>query len=74
MNYIDLIHRLGHQSNQRRREIIVGWLQQQGVDYQLQAYSTGVNLIVDLGNADKRIGISSHFDRVEESPGANDNA
>lgn len=74
MNYIDLIRRLDHQPNQRRREIIVGWLKQQGVDYQLQVYSSGVNLIVDLGNAEKRIGISSHFDRVEESPGANDNA
>ena len=74
MNYVDLIRQLDHQSNRKRREIIIDLLQKWGVDYRLQPYSTGVNLYVDLGDTKKRIGVSSHFDRVEESPGANDNA
>jgi len=60
--------------NGKRREIIIDQLRQWGVDYRMQKYATGVNLYVDLGDTNKRIGISSHFDRVEESPGANDNA
>jgi Zn-dependent M28 family amino/carboxypeptidase len=30
-------------------------------------------LIVDLGKSEKRVGVSSHFDRVQNSAGANDN-
>jgi Zn-dependent M28 family amino/carboxypeptidase len=73
MNCIDLIKQLDYKSNNQRREIIVGWLNELGVDYRTQEYATGINLIVDLGSGDKRIGISSHFDRVPEAPGANDN-
>lgn len=73
-DYIDLIRQLDHQSNQKRREIIVDLLRSWGVDYRLQPYATGVNIYVDLGDNNKRIGVSSHFDRVEGSPGANDNA
>jgi Zn-dependent M28 family amino/carboxypeptidase len=73
MNCIDLIKYLDYKSNDKRREIITERLQELGVEYRTQAYATGINLIVDLGTGSKRIGISSHFDRIPEAPGANDN-
>jgi len=73
MNCIDLIKHLDYKSNGKRREIIIGRLKELGVEYRTQEYATGINLIVDLGNGNKRIGISSHFDRIPEAPGANDN-
>ncbi len=73
MNCIDLIKHLDYKSNGQRREIISGRLKELGVEYRTQEYTTGNNLIVDLGTGDKRIGISSHFDKIPESPGANDN-
>src|SRR5260221_13606578 len=72
--YIDLIQQLDNKPNYTRLEIIVNYLKEYGVDYRMQEYATGVNLVVDLGNADKRIGVSSHFDRVQTAPGANDNS
>ena len=73
MNCIDLIKELDYKSNSKRREIIIGRLKELGVQYRTQEYATGTNLIVDLGTGNKRIGLSSHFDRVPEAPGANDN-
>ena len=73
MNCIDLIKHLDYKSNDARRQIIIGRLMELGVEYRTQEYATGVNLIVDLGTGDKRIGISSHFDRIPAAPGANDN-
>jgi acetylornithine deacetylase/succinyl-diaminopimelate desuccinylase-like protein len=64
---------LFYKSNSERRQIIVKCLKEYGVDYRTQNYGTGVNLVVDLGGARERIGIGSHFDRVPEAPGANDN-
>jgi acetylornithine deacetylase/succinyl-diaminopimelate desuccinylase-like protein len=73
MNCIDLIKHLDYKSNDKRREIIIGRLKELGVEYRMQEYATGINLIVDLGTGNKRIGISSHFDRVPDAAGANDN-
>jgi Zn-dependent M28 family amino/carboxypeptidase len=73
MNCIDLIKSLDYKSNGKRREIIIERLTELGVEHTTHEYATGINLIVDLGSGDKRIGISSHFDRVPEAPGANDN-
>lgn len=73
MNCIDLIKELDYKSNSQRREIIIGRLKELGVQYRTQEYATGSNLIVDLGTGNKSIGLSSHFDRVPEAPGANDN-
>jgi acetylornithine deacetylase/succinyl-diaminopimelate desuccinylase-like protein len=70
MNCIDLIKQLDNKSNSERREIIIGWLNEFGIEYRTHEYATGINLIVDLGPGDKRIGISSHFDRVPQAPGA----
>jgi Peptidase family M28 len=73
MTHRNLIRQLDNKSNHERLEIIINQLHRLGVDYYKQEYSTGTNLIVDLGKAKKRIGVSSHFDRVENSAGANDN-
>lgn len=73
MKYIELIEQLDNKSNYERLAIIVKELDNLEVDYQKHEYSTGTNLIVDLGPAKKRIGVSSHFDRVQDSAGANDN-
>ncbi|HWK04252.1 MAG TPA: M28 family peptidase [Puia sp.] len=72
-NCIDLIKQLDKKSNDKRRQIIVDCLKEYGVDYRVQEYATGTNLVVDLGEGDRRIGVGSHFDRVPEAPGANDN-
>ena len=42
-------------------------------DFHKQEYSSGTNLIVNLGKARKMIGVSSHFDRVPNLSGAYDN-
>ena len=73
MNCIDLIKHLDYKPNSERRKIIIEKLKELQVGYWMQEYGTGINLIVDLGTDSKKIGISSHFDRVIESPGANDN-
>lgn len=74
MNCIDLIKKLDFKSNNKRRQIIIEWLEEHRVEYRTQEYATGSNVIVDLGTGNLRVGISSHFDRIPESPGANDNS
>jgi Zn-dependent M28 family amino/carboxypeptidase len=73
MKYLDLIKLLDNKLNYERLEIIIKELDKLGVVYDMHQYSSGTNLIVDLGGAKKRIGVSSHFDRVPNSAGANDN-
>jgi len=73
MNYLPLIQLLDNKSNYERLDIIVKQIDNLEVDYKKHEYSTGINLIVDLGPAEKRVGVSSHFDRVQNSAGANDN-
>lgn len=73
MKYRHLIQQLDNKSNHERLELIIKQLDNLEVDYHKQEYATGTNLIVDLGQAKKRIGVSSHFDRVQNSAGANDN-
>jgi Zn-dependent M28 family amino/carboxypeptidase len=73
MTYRQLIQQLDNKSNYERLDIIINQLDNLEVDHRKQEYSTGTNLIVDLGKAKKRIGVGSHFDRVQNSAGANDN-
>ncbi|MBT1699506.1 M28 family peptidase [Fulvivirgaceae bacterium PWU4] len=73
MKHLDLVQALDNKLNDERLEIIIQQLEQLGIAYSKQQYASGTNLIVDLGHARKRIGVSSHFDRVQESAGANDN-
>ena len=74
MKYIEFIKKLDHKPNRQRFELIIAWLDQHNIIYRRQEYATGVNLVVDLGDGPQRIGISSHFDAVHGSGGANDNA
>jgi Zn-dependent M28 family amino/carboxypeptidase len=73
MTHLELIQLLDNKLNYERLEVIIAELGKLRVDYSTQTYATGTNLIVDLGNAKKRIGLSSHFDRVPVTAGANDN-
>jgi Zn-dependent M28 family amino/carboxypeptidase len=73
MTYLELIRLLDNKLNNERLNIIIQQLDNLGVAYTKQKYSSGTNIIVDLGNGEKRIGVSSHFDRVQNSAGANDN-
>ncbi|HEY4149941.1 MAG TPA: M28 family peptidase [Chitinophagaceae bacterium] len=73
MKYIDFIKQLDHRPDHERLEIIIAWLQQHGIPFRRQDYRTGSNLVIDLGAWPRRTGISSHFDKIEESGGANDN-
>jgi Zn-dependent M28 family amino/carboxypeptidase len=73
MTHKELIKRLDGKLNYERLEIISDELEKLDVSYQKHEYKSGTNLIVDLGTGRRRIGISSHFDRVQSSAGANDN-
>lgn len=73
MTHLELIQQLDRKPNYERLEIIIQQLEKLNVEYHKQEYSSGANLIVDLGDSNKRIGVSSHFDRVPNSAGANDN-
>jgi len=68
-----MIKQLDYKPNYERLRIIVEQLNKLNVEYRTQEYLTGTNLIVDLGRGNQRIGVSSHFDRVQHSGGANDN-
>jgi Zn-dependent M28 family amino/carboxypeptidase len=74
MNPTTFIQRLDHQPKSTRLKIIQQTLDTLHTPYQLQPYATGTNLIVNLGDGDKRIAVASHYDVVPGSGGANDNA
>jgi hypothetical protein len=73
MDLIRFVEELENQPGEKRRAIIERYLKLWGVPYILHPYSTGVNLFVKELRP-TFIGISSHFDVVAGTPGANDNA
>lgn len=66
----------------RAREYIVAALQQAGWEPELQAFeagsnATGINIVAKRSGTDPTIGsivLAAHYDTVEQSPGADDNA
>lgn len=74
MNEISLIQNLDFKSNSERFEIVVESLRNLDVKAEIQTYNSGKNIVVDLGNCQKRLAIGSHFDRVNTTAGANDNS
>lgn len=54
MKYIELIQQLDNKSNYERLDIIIKQLDDLKIVYQKHEYSTGINLIVDLGQAEKK--------------------
>jgi Zn-dependent M28 family amino/carboxypeptidase len=73
MKLLEIVKLLDGQPNATRRELITEHLDALAVRYVAQPYATGTNLIVDLGQPGRKIGVGSHFDRVPASAGANDN-
>ncbi len=78
MNLLETVKNLENKTDQKRFEFIINFLQENKIKYQLHNYKTGKNIIIKSNqnnNSDKPyIGISSHFDVVPNSGGANDNA
>jgi Zn-dependent M28 family amino/carboxypeptidase len=73
MQLIEIIETLEKQSNQRRFELITGFLRAWEVPYFIHQYDSGKNIVIPAGSQ-RFVGVSSHFDVVPQSGGANDNA
>ncbi len=78
MNCLEIVKSIEGKSNEERKEWICSYLSSFGIrfvrhKYEAGRYGKGENIFVP---SDKKIeiGISSHFDAVPGSPGANDNA
>ncbi|GAB4054126.1 M28 family peptidase [Spirosoma litoris] len=74
MHLLKIIQDLEGSSNNERSNYIKRFLSQNGIDYSVQQYQSGANLIVRPNHRKAVVALSSHFDVVPESPGANDNA
>jgi len=75
MEYIKLLE---GKEDLERKKIIIDILNKKGYKYELEKYTyaeqTKENIIIPLGDGEKEILIVTHYDVVEGSPGANDNA
>jgi hypothetical protein len=75
---LKLVEVLSGKSNDERREIVSRALSVAGIPYVRQPFRdgglSGENLVVEVGSGPKALVIATHFDRVLDSPGANDNA
>lgn len=73
-----LVQVMSGRTNYQRHEIVKKALQAAGVAYREEAVSnrifTGANVVVDLGEGNNTLIFIAHTDRVEQGPGANDNA
>ena len=78
MNLLKTVQNLENKTDQERFEFIINFLQENEIKYQIHNYKTGKNIIVKTNENESSdnpyIGISSHFDVVPNSGGANDNA
>lgn len=72
MNPLDIVKGLEGRSKENRKKDLCLILDNLGIKYGTQKYSTGENIFVPSGKS-KEVGVGSHFDVVEKSPGANDN-
>ncbi|MDJ1470144.1 M28 family metallopeptidase [Xanthocytophaga flava] len=73
MQLLEIIKKLEGKSDHQRSEFIEQTLIRWGIPYEIHPYATGRNILLPSGRP-QWIGISSHFDVVKNSPGANDNA
>lgn len=77
MNLLKIVQNLESKTDKERFDFIINFLEENQINYQIHTYKTGKNIIIRTNNreSDKPfIGISSHFDVVPKSSGANDNA
>lgn len=73
MDLLKIVGELEGKSSYERFNSISRFLDDNDIPYDLHYYSTGSNIVA--GNFNKKfIGVGSHFDVVNGSPGANDNA
>lgn len=73
MTLLDRIEQLEGKSNHDRFTVIAAWLEETDIRFDVQLYETGKNIIVPEPSGKPCVIISSHFDVVPFSPGANDN-
>jgi aminopeptidase-like protein len=75
---IEYVKLLEGKSNIQRKNIIIDLLSKKGYKFALERYlflgAYHENIIVTIGKGKKRILIVTHYDVVDGSPGANDNA
>ncbi len=70
---IDQIRVLEKLEDAKRFDLILGWLNASGLPPTIHPYRTGKNIFLPT-TRNLKIAVSSHFDTVPFSPGANDNA
>jgi len=77
MDRLDLVKTLSGKSNPQRRLIVEDYVLQNHLPYQAHAYGLqdNLNVVMDFNPAErKKLFLTAHYDRVAQSPGANDNA
>ncbi len=74
----NLVDVLSGKDNAERREIVSQALAAFGIPHLRQPFQSaglsGENLLVEIGSGPQAVVIATHFDRISDSPGANDNA
>lgn len=73
MTLLERVKELEGKPNHDRFTVIAAWLEQAQIPFDVQLYETGKNIIVPEPSGKPYVIISSHFDVVPHSPGANDN-
>jgi len=76
-NILSAVQRLEMRTHEGRRAHIKDCLGSAGISYSVQNYGSGENIIADVPSSfglSGSIGVSSHYDTVAGSPGANDDA
>jgi Zn-dependent M28 family amino/carboxypeptidase len=74
MELLDTVKALEKLSSNYRRVFILGFLASLGIEFHHLKYKTGINIVANVGPSHRALGISCHYDKVDISPGANDNA
>lgn len=74
MDLLPIVQELEKCSIAERRTYIRQFLRQHRIDYDVQLYPSGENILVHPSGSKPFVAISSHVDVVPGSPGANDNA
>lgn len=75
---IEIVKLLEGKNDLERKNIIIDLLNKRGYNYELEEYAffgqTKENIVISLGEGKKEILVVTHYDIVQGSPGANDNA
>lgn len=74
MKLLDIVHDLEKGAGRERSEYIKQFLTKYHISFSTQCYNSGENIVVKPTSRKPIVAISSHFDVIPQSPGANDNA